>query len=474
MRSTILFFSACCAVAQPVFTDVFPPEEYAARRARVMEKIGNGVAILQGTTERPGEQPLRQSNQFFYVCGVVEPRAILLIDGKTKRTTLFVNPRNERREQSMFGPGLSPGEAAARETGIDAVLARDDFKAALEAVGNEGRVVFTPFRPEVLGSVSSSDPAALARATKNDPWDGRSSREEAFIGHLKVVAPHSQVRDLDPILDELRGAKSPLEIAILRETTRIAGLGIMEAMRDAKPGIREYELQADCEFVFKKYGSYGAAYFALIATGPNTYYTHYHKDTAVLKDGDLVQLDYAPDYKNYTSDVTRVFPANGKFGPWQREFYGIYLRLYQALMTSIRVHAAPRDIIQAAVFKMDAVMASYRFTDPKIKAAAEKFVEGYRNSPANSLGHTVGMEVHDVRNPTPTLEPGELFTIEPQMRIEEDHFGLRLEDMILITKNGYENLSAFVPVEIADIEKLMASGRGLSKAHSTLKRSGKQ
>jgi Xaa-Pro aminopeptidase len=123
---------------------------------------------------------------------------------------------------------------------------------------------------------------------------------------------------------------------------------------------------------------------------------------------------------------------------------------------------------------MDAVMASYRFTDPKIKAAAEKFVEGYRSSRANSLGHTVGMEVHDVRNPTSTLEPDELFTIEPQMRIEEDHLGLRLEDLILITENGYQNLSAFVPVGIADIEKLMASGRGLSKAHSTLKGSGKQ
>ncbi len=118
----------------------------------------------------------------------------------------------------------------------------------------------------------------------------------------------------------MRGTKSPREIAILREATRIAGLGIMEAMRDARPGMYEYELQADCEFVFKKYGSYGAAYFALIATGPNTYYTHYHKNTAKLQDGDLVQFDYAPDYKNYTSDVTRVFPANGKFTPRQREY----------------------------------------------------------------------------------------------------------------------------------------------------------
>src|SRR5205085_6470084 len=153
---------------------------------------------------------------------------------------------------------------------------------------------------------------------------------------LKSAAPKSEIQNLDPILDELRGIKSAREIAVIREATRIAGLGIVEAMRDCKPGMKEYELQADAEFVFKKYGSYGAAYFALIATGKNTWYSHYHKDTAILEDGDLVQFDYAPDYKNYVSDVTRVFPANGKFTPRQREFYTIYLRLYQALMTSIK------------------------------------------------------------------------------------------------------------------------------------------
>lgn len=470
MRYYVLLLLVSCAAAQPVFTDAFPSEEYAARRARVLTRIGDGVAIVQGTTERPGEQPLRQSNQFFYLCGVVEPRAILVIDGKTRRTTLFLQPRNERREQSAFGPGLYPGDAAAQATGIDAALPRDDFKTVLATIAEEKRAMYTPFRPEVLGSASAGDAAAHARATKSDPWDGRPSREEAFQARLKEAAPASEIRNLDPILDELRAVKSPREVAVIREATRIAGLAIMEAMRDARPGMREYELQAACEFVFKKYGAYGAAYFALIATGPNTWYTHYHKATATLKDGDLVQLDYAPDYKNYTSDVTRVFPANGKFTPRLREFYGVYLALYRALMASIRVHATPREIIQEAVKKMDTVMSSFRFTDPKIKAAAVKFVEGYRNSRATSLGHTIGMEVHDVRLPTPTLEPGHVFTIEPQMRIEEDHLGLRLEDVILMTRDGYENLSAFVPIEIADIENLMASGPGLSDTHSKLKK----
>jgi Xaa-Pro aminopeptidase len=446
--------------AQPVFTgaDIFPPEEFAARRARVLEKIGDGVAILQGTTERPGEQPLRQGNQFFYLTGVVEPRAIVTIDGRTKKTTLYLQPKNERREQRMLGPGLSPGPEAAAVTGIDAVLPRDEFSTAVAGLARDGRAMFTPFRPEVLGEASSSDPAALWRATKADAWDGRVSREEQFIQKLKTLSPQSAVADLDPIVDALRAIKSPREIAVIREATRITGLGIMEAMRDARPGMKEYELQADAEFVFKKWGAYGPSYFALIATGPNTFYSHYHKNTATLKDGDLVQFDYAPDYKYYQSDVTRVFPANGRFTPRQREFYTIYLRLYQAVMTSIRVHASGQDILKDAVVKMDAIMASFRFTDAKIKEAATAFVENYRRSsdnPRAGLGHMVGMEVHDVGGRAATYEPGMIFTIEPAMQIADEHLGLRLEDMILITERGYENLSAFVPVDIEAIETLM-------------------
>jgi Xaa-Pro aminopeptidase len=465
LLSAGLLLLAAAPSAQPVFSgsDVFPPEEFAARRARVVRAIGDGVAILEGTTERPGEQPFRQNNQFFYVTGVAEPRAIVAIDGRTKRTTLYLQPFDERRETRMFGPALHPGDEAARATGIDAVLPREAFAKDIAALGADGRTIYTPFRPEVLGEASSSDPAALWRATKQDPWDGRVSRAEAFVSKLHAATPSSEIKDLDPILDALRVTKSPREIAIIREATRITGLAIMEAMRDARPGIREYELQADAEFVFKRAGAYGASYFALIATGTNTFYSHYHKDTATLERGDLVQFDYAPDYKYYQSDVTRVFPADGVFTPRQREFYSIYLQLYRALMTSIRVHAAPRDIVKDALVKMDRAMSSFAFTDPKIKKAAEAFVERYRVSPATSLGHAVGMEVHDVGGPPSTLEPGQVFTIEPAMQIVDEHVGIRLEDMILVTDTGYENLSSFVPIEIDAIEATMKEP-GLARA----------
>jgi Xaa-Pro aminopeptidase len=457
------------AAAQPVVDAVFPPEEHAARRAAVFQRIGDAVAVLAGTTDRPGEQPLRQGNQFHYLSGVVEPQALLLLDGRTRRTTLFLRPYDERRVRRMFGSGLYPGDSAARVTGVDSVVDRAAFADAIARVAAEGRTIYTPFRPEVLGSASSSDVVHLARTTRDDPWDGRPSREEAFRAKLQAAAPRSTLRDLDPILDTLRATKSPREIAVIREATRITGEAIVEAMRDARPGMTEYELQADAEFVFKKHGAYGPAYFALVATGPNTLYSHYHRNTAPLRDGDLVQFDYAPDYRYYVSDVTRVFPANGRFTPRQREFYGAYLALYRALLGSIRPHVTAADVVRAALPKMDSVLAHFRFTDERIRNAAAQFVAGFRDRPVRSLGHTIGMEVHDVVYPTPTLEPGQVFTIEPAMTIPEEHVGIRLEDVVLVTDTGVEVLSADVPVEIADIERVMAEP-GLSDAVRGAKR----
>jgi Xaa-Pro aminopeptidase len=440
-------------VASPWFSKVFPVDEYQARRARVYAEIGDAIAILQGAAERPSESPFRQNSQFMYLTGIEVPRAIAVLDGRAKTTTVYLADNSRRSRQ--YGPLLEAGDETVKITGVDAALPREQFDGVITALNASPRPVFTPYRAEVLGSGSAGDASAFARATAQDPWDGRSSREQAFIDNLKQRAPGIGVRDLDPIVDQLRFIKSAREIAVVREATRITGRGIMQAMREAKPGVHEYELFAAAEYIFRKHGAQGAAYFPLSATGKNTIYSHYHRGAAKLADGDLVQFDYAPDWNYYVSDVTRVFPANGRFTPWQREWYTIYLRLYQSLMTSIRPGVAVREVIGDAVKKMDVVLAGFKFTDPAIQAAAKQFVERYRASKATSLGHAIGIEVHDVGRGGETLVPGQLFTIEPAMQIPERSLGLRLEDAILMTATGYENLSAFVPVEIADIERLM-------------------
>jgi Xaa-Pro aminopeptidase len=433
-----------------------PKEEFAARRARVMEQIGDGIVVVQGATETASYEKFRQSTQFYYLTGIETPRAILTIDGKSKTSTLYLNPTNERMERSE-GPLLGPGEKAEALTGIEHVVARDEFLKLAPALA--GRTVYTTFRGETVEAGTPDREAAHAAARKADPWDQRPSREEWFMTRLREKAPGLEFKDLDPILDTMRTIKSPREIALLRESSRLAGLAMMEAMRSAEPGMYEYEIEAIGDYVFKSHNARGPAYFALVADGTNAAWPHYHAAQSQLKSGDLVLFDYAPDYQYYASDVTRMFPANGRFTPEQRELYGVYVKLYQSIMTSIRPGKA-NDILSDAVKKMDAVMASYQFTNPKYKEAATRFVEGYRSRlgrPRASLGHMVGLETHDVSaGYDGEYKPGMVFTIEPALTIPDDRVYIRLEDMLLITPTGYENMSAFVPVEPDAIERLMA------------------
>ena len=443
------------ANAQPLFDDGFPPQEFAERRARVMAAVGDGVAILQGATELPAYATFRQSNHFYYLTGVEVPRALVMVDGRARTTTLYLPARNERAERSE-GPVLTPGDEAEILTGISVVRSRQDFGDDLVEVVGRGQVVHTPFRPETLAAGTPARAVAHAIASEQDPWDGRRSREKIFIEQVRARVPKVEFRNLDPILDRLRMIKSPLEIAMIREATRISGKAILDVMRSAKPGMKEYELAAIGDFYFRLHNANGPAYFALVAAGENAHYPHYHASQGVLQPEDLVLYDYGPDYQYYSSDVTRMFPADGRFDNDERERYAVYLRLYQALMTAIRPHVSPQEIIRTAVVEMKEILRSFSFASAKTEAAARRFVDRYSKSTSNRLGHFVGMEVHDVTAPFDVLQPGMVFTIEPALTIPEDRVYIRLEDVILITETGYENLSAFVPVEPDEIELLMA------------------
>ncbi|MGE3191110.1 MAG: aminopeptidase P N-terminal domain-containing protein, partial [Vicinamibacterales bacterium] len=168
---------AASLLAQPVFrgTEILPPEEFAAHRAAVMEQIGDGVAVVLGTTEPPGEMPFRQNSQFFYLTGVTEPRARVVIDGRAKTTTVFLQPKTEKQDNSQYGPGMGPGAEAAATLGVDAALDSAGFTDALTALLRDGRTIYTPFAAEVLGSQSQGDPTRMWKANQEDPWDGRDS-----------------------------------------------------------------------------------------------------------------------------------------------------------------------------------------------------------------------------------------------------------------------------------------------------------
>ncbi|HEY8535224.1 MAG TPA: Xaa-Pro peptidase family protein, partial [Vicinamibacterales bacterium] len=392
------------AAQPPLFTDAFPPEEFAARREQVFDAIGDAVAVLQGAAEYPAYVRFRQNNHFFYLTGVEVPRALLLLDGRQRSATLFLPDRDTALERSE-GPRLVPGSEAERLTGIPRVLPRTAFAQALRAVAPPGRRLFVPHRPESLGAATPYTAARQAELSAADPWDGRVSRAEQFIRALRATAPGVEIRDLDPVLDRLRVIKSPREIAHIREATRLAGEALLAVMRRARPGMREYELEAIADYVFKRGGAQGAAYFALVATGPNAWYPHYHGRMGTLREGDLVLFDYGPDYNYYAADVTRMFPAGGRFTAEQRELYGAYVRFYRELMAAIGPGRAPQEVLQTAAARMARVLGETAFRSARNRAAAEAFVAAMRKAPFWSLGHMVGMEVHDVQPFVERFEP---------------------------------------------------------------------
>ena len=466
--------SAQPAQGPPLFSTSLPKEEFAARRARVLQQLGDGVAVMQGAAETSAYEKFRQSNQFYYLTGVETPRAILVLDGRARTTTLYLNPTSEQMERSE-GPVLGPGAAAEQLTGIDRVMPRAEFEKAASALA--GRTVYTTVRGETVLMGTPDRANAHARAREADPWDQQPSREEWFKTKLAAKAPGAKFENLDGILDQMRMIKSPREIALLRDSSKIAGLAMMEAMRSAEPGMFEYEIEAVGDYLFKKHNAIGPAYFGLVAAGKNAAWPHYHAAQAEMKAGDLVLFDYAPDFHYYTSDVTRMFPVSGKFTADQRELYGIYVKLYHSIMTSIRP-GPTSEILKDVVKKMDAAMTSHDFKNPKYRDAAARFVDLYRVQlasprPGATLGHMVGMEVHDVQKDFTVYKPGMVFTIEPALTIPEDRVYIRLEDMIVITPGGYENMSAFAPSEIDAIEKLMAEpgiAQAIRKPTSTASR----
>ena len=459
--SVFLFVASASGQDVPLFTTDFPPEEFQARRDKVFDAIGdNALAIVQGAPSPVGYVRFRQSNSFYYLCGVETPHAYLMLDGTRRETRLYLPHRNPRRESSEGKLLSAEDDALTRElSGVDAVYGVELLSDHLARFAWAGRVptLYTPFKP-AEGAATSRDLATRAISdVANDPWDGRPSREAHFLARIRERFPQFAIKDVSPILDQLRLVKSPREIELIRKATRLSGLALMEAMRSTRPGMMEYELDALAKLIFFKEGAQSDAYYSLIAGGPNAWYPHYHRGKRDLRDAELLLMDYAPDVGYYTSDVTRMWPVNGRFDTWQRDLYGFYLAYYRAILDAIR----PGDvnaIMKDAATEMDRILETWEFTKPIYRKAAERFVADYKaraETRPGRLGHGVGMAVHDVGVHDGTLLPGMVFTIEPQFRVPEEQIYIRLEDVILINHDGAENLSAFVPMEMDAIEALM-------------------
>jgi len=438
---------------------------YAARRASLiaqMQAKGGGIAMIPTAPEvmrnRDADYPYRHDSYFYYLSGFTEPEAVIvLIAGEKNLSILFCREKNLEREiwdGFRYGP-----EGACNAFGFDAAY-------PIEAIDTE--------LPKLMANAQSLF-YALGSDSKLDGQVQRwlqTVRSQARAG----VTPPSAAYDVQVLLDEMRLNKDASEIDIMQRSADIAAAAHRRAMRIARPGLREYHLEAEILHEFRNNGSQFPAYGSIVATGANACVLHYRASDAELKDGDLVLIDAGCELDSYASDITRVFPVNGKFSGPQKELYEIVLASQYAAIAETRPGKRFMDGHDAAVKVLAQGMLDIGLLDKNKVGSLSDAIESraYSQFYMHRTGHWLGMDVHDVgeyrdaapsgtEKPWRTLQAGMVLTVEPgiYVRPAEDvpeqywNIGIRIEDDALVTADGCHILSAAAPKTVADIEALM-------------------
>jgi Xaa-Pro aminopeptidase len=400
----------------------------AARRRALLKRIGRGTVLIPAAHERNIEtdyvqdNDFRQNNTFYYFTELETQDAWLLLAARgpdSLETVLFLPPRIPSQER-WTGLRLGPDSVAVRLSGIPTVLPLDSLDGRLaRARANAARGGGPIYVP-------------LSAATR----DERRVTELAFSG--------GDVRNVLPIVDSLRVVKDSDEIARLRRAVDISVAGHVAAMRAARPGMYEYELEAVLEDGFRRNGADRLGYPSIVGSGPNSTTLHYDVNRRRTEDGDLVVIDAAAEWGQYTADVTRTFPVNGRFTARQKAIYDLVLGAQQAAFDSVRPGTTLRrldEIARAYMHAHSGTLCGSKTCDDR-----EFFNHG--------LGHPIGMDVHDV-GISATLQPGMVITLEPGIYLQNERLGVRIEDDVLVTRTGGEWLSAGAPRTTDAIERLM-------------------
>ena len=428
---------ACLLVSEIAFSQTmwkyFSPDDFAARRNKVMEQIGDGVLVLLGAELTEAYIKFRQDNNFYYLTGVEVPDAVLILDGKNKRSILLVpdNIPNDIKTEAF----IKPGEAAAAEYKFITVMSRTALTNVLHQISETGQPFYLQRSPQEMAEMSR-DRCMQTRAKRiNDPWDGRISKELTFYNKIKERFPAAVIKDITPILDAMRWVKDKKEIAVIRECGRIGCLGINEAIKVTRPGIYEYQTVAACDFIYGDMGTAGAAYYAIAASGERGLIWHYNANNHLLEAGTVLLIDYAPELNYYVTDITRTWPVQGEFSTEQLKFYECVRETRDEIIKIMKPGVTMNDMkkVGEAVFK---------------KHGLEKYWIGY-------VGHFVGMAVHDVGPYDKPFVEGVVFNVEPILEDKDKKIHIRLEDTIVITATGAENLTPQSPVDVKAIYALI-------------------
>ena len=431
-RLLIVLMAAANTVFAQDMWKYFTPDDFAKRRAKVMEQIGDGVAILQGAELPEGFIKFRQDNNFFYLTGVEVPNATLIMDGKTKTATLFVPDRmsGDIKKEAW----ITPGEKDAALYKMTRIVSNTNFTGTLNRYAATNQPFYILSSPEETHEMSRDRCVARRVSQMNDPWDGRLPKEVNFLNKVKERFPLTAVKDLTPVLDMMRWVKDEKEINVIRECGRIGALGFDEAMRVTRPGMYEYQVVAACDFIYQNEGTNGPAYFAIAASGERGLIWHYNANNHKMKDGDVILLDYAPDHYYYTTDITRTWPVGDKFTDVQLKLYSCIKEVQETVIAAMKPGVTVSDLKKVA-------------KDVYIKHGFEKLWPDY-------IGHFVGMAVHDVGPYDKPFVEGVVFNVEPIIEDKALKVHFRLEDTVVITKTGSENLTAGTTMDPEKIYKL--------------------
>lgn len=440
---------------------------YAKRRATLLARMqsqGGGVAIIPTAPEvmrnADADYPYRHDSYFYYLTGFTEPEATLvLVSGAKPQAILFCREKNPERE---IWDGYRYGPAAAQEHfGFDAAYSIDQIDLELPKLMTNMPTLFY-----ALGSDAKLD-------ARIQNWlSGVRAQIRAGIS-----APFAAM-DVRVLLNEMRLIKDADEIALMQRAATISAHAHARAMRTAKPGLREYHLEAELLHEFRHHGSQFPAYGSIVATGANACVLHYRAGDTVLRDGDLVLIDAGCELDSYASDITRTFPVNGKFSGPQKTLYEIVLEAQQAAINAIKPGHRFIDGHDAAVKVLSQGMLDTGLLDKnKVGTLDDVLAKGdYRDFYMHRTGHWLGMDVHDVgdyrdaapageEKPWRTLQAGMVLTVEPGIYVRPAegvpetfwNIGIRIEDDALVTAEGCTILSHEAPKTIADIEAVMRS-----------------
>ena len=422
-----------------------PADLLARRRAALAQRVGDGVVVMRAAQERsiegdyPQDSDFRQENDFFYLTGIEAADAWLVLSVRqgTAAARLYLPQRNPAQEQ-WTGVKLGPGAEAERLSGISDVRATDRLKADL------AQLLGAPDSPARVGGVLVHEPFRLRAIC---PRTG--GERLACVSKEVVPADVSMLtlKSLNPHVAVLRLIKDEDEIKRLRRTVQITTDAHRAALENITPGMWEYEIEALIEYEFRRRGAERLAFPSIVGSGPNSTVLHYDKSRRRTQPGDLIVIDIGSEFGYYAADVTRTVPASGRFTPRQRALYDLVLGAQQAAMNAVKPGITMGELNQIARDFMQANSRDLCGPD----SCDKYFIHG--------LGHWLGMDVHDVGSYNVPLAAGMVLTIEPGIYIAKENIGIRIEDDILVTPNGYELLSSGAPRKAAEIEALMAKAR---------------